>query len=334
MLRIIAETLDNRVAKKFEEALRTRSYTTSGKKMERVKTILRSPKEELFRLKMRLPVEEISPTLQQIGEGADHRVYRFAFPSPHPTTDEVNNTVYGKLYQSRSNPKAATILILPGWMTYKEEKYYTQPLGRMLLDAGYNYIFYSLPYHMERTPKGCLSGELAISGNLYRTVESFRQALLECRTIIAWLNEVVQAERVGVLGLSLGGWLASHLVHLDCGIDFAVLMVPAVNPTAGLWQTRIAAPIRRDLIRMGFTAESYRELIRPIDPVNYCPVLDPHKVLVVGALFDQCAPFDALEAYCRFLGNPQRLNYRHSHFSIMHSVKPIEGIIQFIRNQM
>lgn len=333
MLRFIAEGLDNHVAKKFEEALRSRSYTTSAKKMEWVKAILQLPKEELFLQNVRLPIEEVGPTLEQVSDAASHRVYRFAFPSPHPTSDDINNTVYGKFYQSKTNPKAPTILVLPGWMTYKEEHYYTEPLGRMLLEAGYNYVFYSLPYHLERTPKGCLSGELILSGNLFRTVESFRQALVECRTIVNWLKEVVRVEKVGILGLSLGGWLGSHLIHLDPGIEFAILMIPAVNPTAGLWQTRIAAPIRRDLIQLGFTAQSYRQLAMPLHPTSYRPILNPQKILIVSAKYDQCVPFASLEEYCRFLGNPQHETYRHSHFSIMRTTKPIERIIQFIRNQ-
>lgn len=333
MFRLIAESYDNYVAKKFALALRGRSYTTTPEEMGRVLELLQSDKEEFFLLTESLPVTELAESLKQVDDTPDHTVYQFCFRSPHPTGDKVNDQAYGKFYRCKVDPLAPTLLILPGWMTYKEEKYYTEPLGKMLLKAKINYIFYSLPYHMERTPRGRLSGEFTVSGNMFRTIEAFRQAISECRTIIQWLKQGSSA-KVGVLGISLGGWYASNLLHLDTGLDFAILAIPAVNPTAGLWQTRIAEPIRKDLQKLGFDEERYHELVQPLNPMSYPPVLHPKKILVIRAKFDQCVPATALEQYCRFLKCAQVKRYRQSHFSFLRTRKPIKAIVQFIRNQM
>lgn len=333
MLRLLAESFDNRVARKFDAALKTRSYTTSSQEMQKLRRLLKAGKSELFLLHTPLPVAELQANLKPIEEEAGHTVYHISFASPHNTPHPENNRAYGKFYRSKANPLGPTVLVLPGWMTYREDIYYRSPLGTMLLDAGINYIFYSMPYHFARAPKGCLSGELAISGNLFLTTEALRQALVECRTILHWLKEVVRPEKVGVLGISLGGWVSSHLVHLEDALDFAILMIPAINQQAALWETKIGAPLRRDVQKSGLDAASYGELFAPLDPRNYEPLLAPEKMLIIRARYDQCVPAQALINYCDFLQTAHVQVYPHGHFSILYTKRPIRGITKFIRNQ-
>ncbi len=49
--------------------------------------------------------------------------------------------------------------------------------------------YYSLPYHFEREPENSLySGELMISANIDRTIESTRQAIVDLRALIHWIK--------------------------------------------------------------------------------------------------------------------------------------------------
>lgn len=333
MLRLLAEAYDDFIAKKFEQALCNRTYTTNAEEMEQVERLVQLEKEELFLFETPLPTKQIRQSLQRIEDDKTHQVFRFSFRSPHLTADQINNQVYGKFYQSKSNPEGPTVVIFHGWMTYREEKYYTQPLGKMFLEKGINYIFYSLPYHLERSPKGTLSGELTISGNLFRTFEAFRQAILEGRTIIRWLKEEMCVEKIGLLGISLGGWIGSHLTHIEENLDFAILMIPAVNPTAGLWQTKIALPIRKDLIQLGIDEEKYQRLFSVVDPVTYPTLLEPEKILVIQAKYDQCVPDQSLERFIEQWNLSRVKTYRQGHFSILRIKSPIREMIRFIRNQ-
>lgn len=333
MFRLLAERYDNYFAKKFDQALCNRSYTTTPEEMEQVKTLIQGEKEELFLLDTPLPTKEISRHLKLVGDEETHQVFKFTFPSPHQMADELNNLVYGKFYQSKTNPKGPTVVIFHGWMTYREEKYYSQPLGKMFLESGINYVFYSLPYHMERSPKGRLSGELTVSGDLFRTLGAFRQAVIEGRTIIHWLKEEIQIQKVGLLGISLGGWIGSHLVHLEKELDFAILMIPAVNPTTGLWQTQIALPIRRDLTKLGLDEQSYQQLFGPLDPLSYSALLDSEKILVIQANYDQCVPGDSLGQFIDQWHLSKVKRYHQGHFSIFRIKGPIREMIRFIRNQ-
>ena len=333
MFRMMAESFDRRTADKFQELLLDRSHTTTPEEMEELKRLLGSGPAELFLLNKPLALEEVRTHLKLQADLLDHTVHMINFPTPHPLKEEANNRVYAKFYRSKVNPGGPVVMMFPGWMTRREDGYYREPLGNMLLEAGINYIFYTMPYHIERTPEGYLSGELAVSGNLLRTVQAFRQALTECRTILHWVREDIAPTKIGLLGISLGGWLAAHLMHVVSDLDFAILMIPGVDQTAILWQTEIARSIRADVEKLGLNPKSYGELFTPLQPTQYEPLLNPEKVLIIRAQYDQCVPEESVEAYSSFLKKAQVQVYPHGHFSILYTRKPIRGITQFIRNQ-
>lgn len=334
MFRFLAERYDNYIAKKFEKALVARSHTTTSEEMKKLNELLSKQNDEIFLKHICLPIQEIRANFQEISFSDKHRVYQFSFTSPLLTDDEVNNQVFGKFYQSKVNPNAPTLLVIPAWMTYREDKYYTEPLGKMLLNAGINYIFYHLPYHLKRRPEGYLSGELAVSGNLWRTVNFVRQAIIELRTIINWLKDEIRPRKIGVLGISLGGLIGAHLLHLEDQIDFGILMIPAIDPPAIICHTRIGKPMFQDIRKMGMNEEEYRRIFTPFDPASYTPLIDSEKILIIQSKYDQCVPVSSLDLFTKSWGSPPKLICREGHFSIFHTKRPIKEMIKFITNQI
>lgn len=67
--------------------------------------------------------------------------------------------------------------------------------------------YYSLPYHFEREPENSLySGELMISANIDRTIESTRQAVVDLRALIYWIKANKKGPVI-IVGVSLGDGL-------------------------------------------------------------------------------------------------------------------------------
>jgi pimeloyl-ACP methyl ester carboxylesterase len=60
------------------------------------------------------------------------------------------------------------------------------------------------------------------------TNEGFRQAIGDIRTLAAWLRER-GAPHVGVMGMSLGGYIAALLATLTDAVDFVVPMIPLAS---------------------------------------------------------------------------------------------------------
>ena len=64
---------------------------------------------------------------------------------------------------------------------------------------GWTAVFYDLPYHFRRRPKGTWSGELVFGGNLIRSAEAIRQSVTEVRMVTRMLKAAGACPQ-GVLG--------------------------------------------------------------------------------------------------------------------------------------
>jgi hypothetical protein len=98
---------------------------------------------------------------------------------------------------------APAALLLHGFSSSKERMAHS--VGRALLDRGVASLALDLPFHGEREGD---SG--ALSSNPLALVGAWKTAVAEARAAVAWLaaQSETDAARIGVVGYSLGGFLA------------------------------------------------------------------------------------------------------------------------------
>jgi fermentation-respiration switch protein FrsA (DUF1100 family) len=101
-----------------------------------------------------------------------------------------------------SEPTSPAVLLLHGFSSSKERM--VQSVGRALQQRGVASLALDLPFHGERE-----GGELPYR-NPIALVTAWRTAVREARAAIAWLGTQpgIDGARLGVLGYSLGGFLA------------------------------------------------------------------------------------------------------------------------------
>jgi dienelactone hydrolase len=94
-------------------------------------------------------------------------------------------------------------LLLHGFSSSKEQM--AQAMGRALLARGVASLALDLPFHGERE-----GADREIPKNPLALVGAWKTAIAEARAAAAWLaaQPEVDAERIGVVGYSLGGFLA------------------------------------------------------------------------------------------------------------------------------
>lgn len=234
---------------------------------------------------------------QQAAEGklAPAQFLRFtsAERTPHPENDLVNARWYpAPAHKDPQRPRQA-IVVLPQW---NADGFSHNSLCAIFNRMGVSALRLSKPYHDIRRPLELERSDYAVSANIGRTLSACRQAVVDIRCCLDWLEEQGY-EHFGVLGTSLGSCYAFLASAHD-----ARLRVNAFNHASTafgdvVWAGQSTRHIRQGLEEAGFTQDRLRALWGAISPVNYYdkfagPKAAGHlkKVLLVYANYDLTFP--------------------------------------------
>src|SRR3546814_18310431 len=123
-----------------------------------------------------------------------------------------------------------------------------------------------LPLHGPRST-GWRSGDHYLDGDMTDLVYAESQALWDLRRTLAWLRANEPGARVGVYGISLGGYNAALLSGYDKELDFVVAGIPVVDLAQALWS--FAPPGHRAYYpEHGLPEARYRNFLKPGHPQN------------------------------------------------------------------
>ncbi|MFK3811869.1 alpha/beta hydrolase family protein [Bacillus halotolerans] len=147
--------------------------------------------------------------------------------------------------------------------------------------------YYSLPYHFEREPENSLySGELMISANIDRTIESTRQSIVDLRALIHWIKANKKGPVI-IAGVSLGGWVTNLIATLDSQIDVVVSIFYANRLSYSIWNTIPGKFIREELEQNSVTYEDLVKYWNITDPSQALPKVNKDNILLISAKHDQ-----------------------------------------------
>ncbi len=128
---------------------------------------------------------------------------RLRFTSAVKTPCPDNNIVHAQWFPASRNRRRA-VLLLPHWNSQAHQHV---ALCRMLKTLGISTLRLSLPYHDLRMPPELHRADYAVSSNLARTVDATRQAVIDSRSCLDWL-QAQGYEKLGIVGTSLGSCYA------------------------------------------------------------------------------------------------------------------------------
>ncbi|MBM3791940.1 MAG: abhydrolase domain-containing 18 [Acidobacteria bacterium] len=204
------------------------------------------------------------------------------FTSPVRTHWAPNNKVHAWHFPARSRDRV--VLVLPQWNA-DERGHMT--LCRMLNSFGLSAVRLSLPYHDRRMPPELHRADYMLSSNLGRTMQSVRQAVIDGRAVLDWL-ESIGYRRFGILGTSLGSCVAVIALAHDPRLTVSVQNHVSSYFADVVW-TGISTRHVRDGIDGHLTLEELREIWMPISPKAYLERLaGTGKIsLLVHARYDE-----------------------------------------------
>jgi len=229
------------------------------------------------------------------GELERAQYLRFTSPerTPYPENDLVNARWFpAPAHKDPARPRQA-IVVLPQW---NADAFSHNALCTMFNRMGVSALRLSKPYHDIRRPTELERSDYAVSANIGRTLSACRQAVVDIRCCIDWLEEQGY-EHFGVLGTSLG----SCYTFLASAHDKRI-RVNAFNHASTafgdvVWAGQSTRHIRQGLEEAGLNQDRLRALWAAISPVNYYDKFvsaaiggSEKKVLVVYADYDLTFP--------------------------------------------
>lgn len=201
------------------------------------------------------------------GQLAKAEFLRFTSPerTPYPENDLVNARWYpAPAHKDPKRPKQA-IIILPQW---NADAFSHNSLAVIFNKFGVSALRLSKPYHDIRRPSELERADYAVSSNLGRTLSACRQAVVDIRCCIDWL-ETQGYEHFGVLGTSLGSCYAYLASTMDQRIQVNAFNHASTAFGDVVWSGQSTRHIRQALEDAGFTQAELRHVWAGISPMNY-----------------------------------------------------------------
>ena len=226
-----------------------------------------------------------------------------------------NRLVHAELWRHRGGRARATVVAMHGFGMGYPPLDALALMAPSLFAAGLDVALLTLPLHGARAPRGGrFSGQLFANANVVRTNEAIAQAVHDLAALIAWLR-AHGADRVGALGLSLGGYLAALSAALLPDLDFAIPLVAPVcfgdlahrfMASSIRYRARPEAVIGRDEMRAAYRVHS---------PLAHPPRVPRERLLIVAGRGDRVVPPEHTHWLADHWGHPRTTWFSGSHIA-------------------
>ncbi|HEX4008193.1 MAG TPA: alpha/beta hydrolase family protein [Acidobacteriaceae bacterium] len=211
---------------------------------------------------------------------------RFTSPvrTPYPENDLANARWYPAPAEKQQGKPKRAMIVMPQW---NADAFSHNILCSLFNRMGISALRLSKPFHDIRRPAEIIRSDYAVSSNIGRNLAACRQAVVDVRCCLDWL-EAQGYEEFGILGTSLGSCYA-----FIAGAHDARLQVNAFNHASMsfgdvVWTGQSTRHIREAFADAGMTHQQLYGLFAGVSPVSYMErfAANPKKVLVIHARYD------------------------------------------------
>jgi dienelactone hydrolase len=214
-----------------------------------------------------------------------------------------------------SGPHRSWIVCVPGYRMGHPAVDFTGFRARWLYrDLGLNVAIPVMPLHGPRRV-GRRGGDGYLSGDFLDTIHAQTQAVWDIRRLIAWLR-AEGAPRVGVQGVSLGGYTAALLASLEEDLDCVIAGIPAVD-FLRLLRSHTPEILLRIARGMGIRFDRIEQLLRVISPLAQSPRVPLPRRFLYAGVADRLAPPDHALDLWHHWDHPRCEWYQGGHVSFL-----------------
>jgi len=263
------------------------------------------------------PPERVPYLLRPLRSLGEVSIHELTYASPGPSLCKENETVYAEYFRPPGEgpfPSAIVLDILDG------RAYVARIVAASLSQAGVAALFVKLPYYGERRPKSFDPSKV----DLPDVVGAVTQGVRDIRRGAAWLRGRPEIKHVGIVGVSLGAFMAELAAGADGGFNRCAFVVGggsiADTIYAGSKDTR---KIVKALEERGYTEEKVRAALAHIEPLTTIGGVGRGGVLMINCTTDEVVPRASTERYWEALGKPEIVWYDGGHYALKHHVADV-----------
>lgn len=194
-------------------------------------------------------------------------------------------------YWRHDNGPRPTIAVIHGFMA---DPYWLNSVFLALpwfYQQGYDILLYTLPHHGARRGRFApFSGHGYFAGGISNINETVAHAIYDFRIFMNYL-ESRGVGKIGVTGISLGGYTTALLASVEKRLAFAIPNVPVVSLFDLMLQWFPASMVLKSGLRLsGISVKEARHMMAVHCPLTYQPVLSKDKLMIIGGAGDRLAP--------------------------------------------
>ena len=185
----------------------------------------------------------------------------------------------------RGTGRPAVILIhgyMAGPFAFEERIWPLAELDR----KGFDVVLFTLPFHGLRARAGYGAVPEFPGEDPRLNVEGFRQSMFDLQNLVGWLLASGHP-RVGVLGMSLGGYTAALLAPVEPRLDFVVPVIPLSSLGDFAREQGSLSPVPEEAAAQHALLESIYQRVNPVARPSLIP---PDRCLVIAAKADRVTP--------------------------------------------
>ncbi len=226
-------------------------------------------------------------------ETAHFYLYELKFPTARPSRFEANNTVWGHLYLPRGVKNPPCVLVLP--IMAAPNVWIEERFVREFVRYGYAAMWIEMPYQFHRRPDPLIpSGQVFLSRTAQGLGRNFRQSVADARRAITMLERsgLVDSERIGIFGISLGAMVGSAVYSKDERPVGAVFLLGGADFPDLVFRSGMT----REFAQLaGIRPSEVRREWKGFDPLEYRESNRDKRVFLVNARRDRIIPRENAE---------------------------------------
>jgi hypothetical protein len=216
------------------------------------------------------------------------------FTSPvrtiYPENDAVNARWYPAPPDTQNGKPKQAMIVMPQW---NADAFSHNALCTLFNRFGISCLRLSKPYHDIRRPAELERSDYAVSSNVGRTTEACRQAVVDIRSCIDWLEQQGYSQ-FGVLGTSLGSCYAFIAAAFDPRLQVCAFNHASTWFGDVVWTGQSTRHIRAAFEDAGLNQDQVRQIFSIVSPMSYMDrfAATPKRSLVIHATYDLTFPLD------------------------------------------